>query len=112
MGQYISVMVAARVAWEAVMGFARTSGTWLSLLWTWRCEAGGTLGLHLFGERSLKPTDSMERTKWARSTVLGVRGWLTFQGQAGIPWENQAENVIIRKDLGNGSMLLCYLPAV
>lgn len=36
---------------------------------------------------------------------------MTFQGQTGIPWENLAQNIITRKDLRGGAMLLCYIEA-
>lgn len=38
----------------------------------------------------------------------GGRGWLTFQGQAEVPWRSRAENVITRKGLGHDSILLCH----
>lgn len=43
-------------------------------------------------------TDSSEQTEAGRRGS-GARGRLTFQGQAGIPWESQAENIITGTDL-------------
>ena len=83
------------------MGFARTPRAW-------RGEAGGIpRPLPLWRQKS-QTHRQREGTKWARSTVLGDRGWLTFQGQAEFPWRSRAENIITRKGLGDDPVLLCY----
>lgn len=64
------------------------------------------------GQAASWAPDSLKREgsypQRAGSGLKGARGWLTFQGQAGISWESQAENIFIRKDLRDGSILLCY----
>lgn len=101
------------MAREAAMAFSKTQDPYLAHRGAGGVGggAGSIPGLCLRGERNNLPTDSREWTK-AGSTGLGARCGLTFQGQAGIPWESQAEDIIMGKDLRDSSTLFCSLHAV